>query len=330
MCVARQACLLLFWVLTGWAVAQTNLPVASPMMRSLPPVPPPMPPPAKSPLGFFRELLSQTPPERAAMLAGKSEVQRQQLEAKIKEYSALAPEEREVRLRVLELRWHLLPLMRLPPADRTAALADLEAEIRQLVESRLQQWDLLPPDLQKEVLENESMNSYFTRLDRQSPAEQQRAITSLPPGKRAQWEEQLARWRSVPPEQREKVFSRFNRFLELTESEKSKALNTLTKQERTKTEAALQILEKLPVAQRHRYLQGVWNFSNLTPAQRAAFLQNAERWQAMPPEERQAWRQLNSNLPPLPPGMNEPPLPPEFKENASAVPLPPGPIQQTN
>ncbi len=80
-----------------------------------------MPPP--SPIDHFRHLLALPPPQREAALANKTPVVRQQILAKVNEYAALDPTERELRLRATELRWYLIPLMRAAPGDREAQLA---------------------------------------------------------------------------------------------------------------------------------------------------------------------------------------------------------------
>jgi hypothetical protein len=51
----------------------------------------------------------------------------------------------------------------------------------------------------------------------------------------------------------------------------------------------------------------------MSPADRAEFLKNAERWAQMSPQERQAWRDVVSNVPlwpPLPTALIKPPMPP--------------------
>ena len=78
---------------------------------------PPLPKSA-SPIGYFRELLVMTHSEREAELAGWPEGRRAQLRVKITEYATMSATERELRLRAPELRFFLLPLMRLTPEER--------------------------------------------------------------------------------------------------------------------------------------------------------------------------------------------------------------------
>ena len=54
--------------------------------------------------------------------------------AKVREYQALDPDERELRLRATELRWYLMPLLREPPTNRAARLAQVPEDLRELVQ----------------------------------------------------------------------------------------------------------------------------------------------------------------------------------------------------
>src|SRR5262245_28343087 len=100
----------------------------------------PEPPSPKSPIESFRNLLKMDETARQKLLAEKSPQYRQNLEAKLKEYLVLPPDERELRLKLVELRWYLTPLMRLPPSQRAASLALVPAADRPLIEDRLKQW----------------------------------------------------------------------------------------------------------------------------------------------------------------------------------------------
>ena len=285
----------------GWLLAQT---VTSPMPPASGAAPiPPFPPPPKSRLEYFRELLAQTPAEREKALADKPAPQRKHLAAKITEYEALTPGEREVRLRVLELREYLLPLMTSAATNRLELLSRIPLDYRALVESRLQQWDILPPPLRQQILENDLMRNYFARWDSSSAEEQQRFLRSLPAAQREKLELEMARSRDLPSEQRATLSTRFNQFFELTETEKQKTLHMLPIEERRQTQQALQRVEKLPEDQRRRYLESLRKYSDLDPGQRRQFLINVERWKSMSPAERQNWRALVAKLPPVPPPM---------------------------
>ena len=147
--------------------AETVAPVPAPQKLfsgptnlSLPPLPH-----LKSPVDLFRELLAMTPAERENYLTNRPPEIRARILAKVREYEALDPNERELRLRATELRWYLLPLLRESPTNRAAQLAAIPDDLQPLVKNRLRQWDILPPTLQAEFLESERTLRYFTHVD---------------------------------------------------------------------------------------------------------------------------------------------------------------------
>ena len=268
--------------------------------------PPPLPTFTKpAPVQFFRQLLAVTGAQREELLGRYPESVRERLAAKLKEYSDLPAEERELRLQTTELRWYLLQLMRVPAANRTAQLATLPAAQQRLVADRLQQWDQLPVAEQQEVLEYESTLQYFVP---------QAGVTAPhaaapPPG--AQTEEiarKLAAWNALPPARREQLNERFERFFQLTDTERNRTLQAWSGPERALMEKSLQSFAQLPAEQREQCVRAFSRFASLSSAERGEFLRNAERWQEMPAGERQAWRNLVRRLP-HPPPAPPPPLP---------------------
>ena len=59
----------------------------------------------ESPVYFFRQLLAMTPQEREDYLTNRPPEIHERILAKVHEYLALEPDERELRLRATELRW---------------------------------------------------------------------------------------------------------------------------------------------------------------------------------------------------------------------------------
>src|SRR6266550_3613130 len=116
---------------------------------------PPSLPVAKCPVDYFRELLAMNLAERKQALTNRSPESRRQIFMKLRQYEALKPAEQKLRLKVTELRWYLFPLLRAPATNRQEQLAAIPVETRQLVEDRLQLWDMVPSELQKELLDNE-------------------------------------------------------------------------------------------------------------------------------------------------------------------------------
>ena len=289
------------------------------------PAPPPVP---KSRVAYFRDLLAMGPVELSKALRGLPENQRNALQAKLREYAALTPTEREARLRATELRWYLRPLMNAPSDRRADQVASVPVEYRTLVEDRLRQWDALPHETQKEVLENEWTLPYFLRLQSASLSEREDALRDFSPGQRQKLERQLAFWQALPLEHRQRMGEYFRQFFELSAKEKEKTLNTLSDAERQEMEKTLQAFESLPPAQRRACINSFQKFASMSPPERAQFLKNAGRWKEMSAGERQTWRMLVAKLPPLPPGFGEPPIPqvPKRKPGAPS----PGAVSLTN
>lgn len=261
--------------------------------KIIPQVVPLMPPVprAASPVTFFRELLAMSPEERINSLTNRPPVVRERILAKVTEYLALDPDERELRLCATELRWYLLPLLRTSPTNYEAQLAQVPDDLRPLVKSRLQQWQILPPPLQQEFLNNDSALHYFTHVEPTNNVASE----------------------DVAGAQRQKIADQFNQFLELTPAEKEKTLNALSDAERAQMEKTLQSFEQLPPSQRSECMRNFTKFAEMSPQERAEFLKNARLWAQMSPKERQTWRDLVVHVPlwpPLPPSVLAPPLPP--------------------
>src|SRR5438876_790859 len=293
----------------------------------------PFPPLPKPQVTYFRELLAFSPAELDRALAKIAEPGRRRLQAKLQEYAALSPDQREARLRATELRWYLAPLMRTPPTNRVAQLALLPDDYRTMVEERLKIWDLLTPETQREVQESEWTIRWLEQLRSASASQKASMTNDLPLPQREKLEQQLASWLALPPGQRERMCNRFQQFFELSPREKEKILSAFPDAERGGMDKTLHAFEKLPTEQRSLCVSSFRNFANMTPEARAQFLKKAERWKELPPDDRQTWRTLVTKLPPLPPGFGKPPLPPGFQEQKSGPTTPPpprAPINSTN
>lgn len=238
-----------------------------------------LPPQTPSPVAFFRNLLAMSPKERAEFLTNRPPEMRARIVAKIHEYQILNPDERELRLSATELRWYLTPLLSLAPTNRAERVAQVPENLRPLVQDRLQQWDILPPPLQREFLENDRALHYFARL--------------VPPG--------TVTTNDLSDAQRQKIAAQFNEFFELTPGEKEKTLKTLSAAEQAQMEKTLQSFEHLPPPQRLVCLRNYAKFAGMSVTERAEFLKNAEHWSQMSPAERQTWRDLVAHVPEWPP-----------------------------
>jgi len=271
---------------------------------------PPIPPAPKPPVDLFRSLLTMTPQERREFLAKRSPEAQKLILAKIHEYEGLTPEMRELRLRVTELRWYLLPLLNTAAADRASRLNTVPAALRELVETRLNEWDKLNPEIQKQFLENESTLRFYFELAARTPAQLGERATNTISHEALQ--EGIQRWQALTDEQRQDVVHHFRQFLDLTPVEKEKTLRTLSGVERAQIEKTLDTFRGLTPSQRVQCVHSFAKFASFSPEERQQFLQNADRWERMSPTDRQALRNLVSNLqnlPPLPPGLGLPPVP---------------------
>lgn len=271
--------------LPAWA--ETNSPAAARLAAILTNSASPPLPPLKSPVDSFRALLLMPAVEQQELLAVRPPEIRDRILEKILEYQSLTPEERELRLQATELRWYLVPLLNVPATNRAAHLARIPQPTRELVETRLQHWTLLPPPLRQLLLTNQAAVPYLTYGDGVNHASPRPA-------------EALRR----------RMQQTVERYFELTQHEKEKTLGNFSEVERQQMEKTLAAFEELTPAQRARCVRSYAKFAAMNPEERQEFLKSAERWGRMSPSEREAWRELVRRarlLPPLP----YPPPPPQ-------------------
>ncbi len=307
------------WLIFGPAGALAAFPLFAGTATN---VPPPIklvsassnrvPPHQTAPVEFFRALLVMQPEEREQQLAIYPPPIQERLLAKIQEYEGLGPNERELRLRATELRWYLLPLLRESPTNLTAQLAQVPDDLRDLVQTRLEQWKILPQPLQQEFLDNERVLRYFAHVDSTNGTPAPGEWGRTPP------DSDLARWQALPEDQRKRIAAQVDNFFKLTPDERQETLNTLSDVEREQMEKTLQAFGNLSAAQRTECIRAFTKFASMNAAEKQEFLKNAERWSQMSPDERQTWRDLVANVP------NWPPLPPmaESAPQSDSAPLP--------
>ena len=263
---------------------------------------PPLPPPPKSPIQFFRELLGASAADRDKLLEDKSPEHRQVIQKSLRVYDVLAADEREVRVRTMELRYYFNFALRGPATNRSERVKALPDLYRQPVTGRLAYWDKLSLDVQKQLLEHELV----LRL---SGTRTNVAITGL--------SSNMYQWQSLPDSRRRQIEESFARIFEMTDAERAAAMDAAARQytpaEREQMEVAMTKFRALPKDQRDRALGGFQRFTQLSAEEKRQFLRSAELWEKMSPAERQKWRELVAKLPPMPPvppGFGEPPMPP--------------------
>lgn len=311
--------------LLAWLGLETALGASGQTNRPAPPAPVP-PAVAASPVAEFRRLLQMSAAQREAELAAMPPAKQKlaaALRVKLREYANLPPAECEARLRVLDLRWYLLPAMQTDPAQRPARLAAMPADLRPFVEERLEQWDALPRAQQKELLENEPILRQLLGLAAAPPNERAATLAQWGTDQRQFLQESLQRWQLLSGEQRQRMTEQFQRFFNLSAPERAKTLHAFSETDRRQMESTLRAFEKLAPEKRRACLEAFGRFATLSEEDRNEFLQNASRWQAMTPAERQTWRSLVLRVPPLPPSFARvppaPPLPPPPKNPPEPV-----------
>ena len=243
----------------------------------------------ESPVNFFRKLLAMTPTERENFLTNRPPEVRKRILAKVEEYLILPPEYREIRLRATELRWWLTPMLSMSPAARERRLAEAPEDLRPLLQSRLEQWIILPAEIQDQLLASDRASRYFTLM----PSKKQPTTLSS---------------------EQEKFARTFNQLFELTPEEKDQLLNLLSDDERAEMKDALEDFKQLSPEQRETCVRNYARFVGMSADERSEFLKNAEQWSKLSPEEREQWRNLVQQVPIWPVG---------WSPNQS-LPVPPG------
>src|SRR6185503_6375869 len=251
---------------------------------------------------YFRRLLDSPAAEREQLLASKSPEQRRVLTNSVRIYLDLSPDERESRLRAIELRFYLSPLLRLPATNRALIFQTVPETFRPLVQERLDYWDGLSPEMRQQLLDSD-------RLIRVGPS----AILMSPPPNRSvrgyssnqldAMDAAARQWHLYPSAKREEIVETFRRLYQVTPQEKNKTLSLLplTEAERAQIEKSLEKFFKLNSVEQKLVVKSFTKFATLSPEERRQFLRNAEAWQKMSTEDRERWRYLVNNLPPLPP-----------------------------
>lgn len=307
--------------LAGWLAALLvaglrggETPLALPPRPPTLPELPPRPPPPTSPVDRFRQLLEMPAAEREAFLAARPPEKREYLRARLAEFEALATEERELRLHLLNLRFYLLPLLRLEPAQRDDALLQVPAVYRPLVADRLATWDRLPADQREAWLAGGALLVSQPLLNEGAAVAPPTANRSAPAATGDPQSRDLARWQALSAAERARIARQLAAFLAFSAEEQQRVLGRLEASQREAAQRLVRVLESQSPAERAKSLEALQRLANLSPEQRQRFLQNAVRWHALSDAEKEAWRRLHSLLPPRPPEL--PPTPPR----ATALP----------
>jgi len=263
-----------------------------------------MPTQASSPIDFFRQLITAKPEEREKLLkrrAPDSPELRKALEKHALKYQDLPAAERELRLRNMELRYHLTSLLQTATSNRTERLKLVPDRDRPLVEYRLKQWDGYSAEQQAEVLRDERLTREIIGAGIPRIPPNPALLTGQASNQAVRIEKEIIHWQLIPGARRDEIQ---RRFFELTDAEIAREkLQTLrlSEQERQLMEQTLARFKRLTPSQRNSCVTNFIIFASLSPAERREFLVNAGEWQKMKAGDREAWRRLVSKVPPLPP-----------------------------
>jgi hypothetical protein len=217
----------------------------------------------------FRELLTMKPAEREQYFTNRPPQVREQLEQKIHEYEAMTPDVREARLRATQLHWYLSRFIPVPASNATFQLSAVPDGYRAFVSNRLSQFQLLPPALRQDVLAHPTTAGYFLGRAATNAAGAPPPPPALPAP--------LATIGKLTAEQREKLFSNFARFFDLPAEQKQVVLARLAPADRSRVQAVLAAIERLPADQRVRGLQSISLLFTMTDDQQRELLRSAAR-----------------------------------------------------
>ncbi len=246
----------------------------------------------QSPVDFFRQLLAMSPAERNNSLTNRPPESRARILAKVREYQALDPDERELRLRATDLRWYLTPLLQHAAGGTRGAPgagAGGFARTRPVAAG--------------------AMGSSAAAVAAGISGERPDAALFRP-----RRNDQFSR---SPARNSRKLPTSSTSFLNSRRRKNSRRSSTLSEAERAQMEKTLQSFEKLPPRQRYLCVRNYAKFAGMSAGERAEFLKNAENWSKMSPKERQAWRDLVDHVPHWPP-MPPPIVPPNLIPHATA------------
>ncbi|MBG86227.1 MAG: hypothetical protein CMO80_04925 [Verrucomicrobiales bacterium] len=257
----------------------------------LPAIPVPVPEQA-SPVKLFRDLLAKSPGERDAYLVKQTPKVQSFIRQRLARYEAMSPEVREMKLQTTELRFFLRPQLTTNPAQRQIMLATTPPQHRETIRQRIERWDALAPELQQQIIKNESMLNMILRVG--DPAE---GVTGQVPGKSR---EELTAWNSLPHGDRLEMLDKFRSFFEFNVLEKERIIASLPEYQRNKITGTISALQNLSPEQRAACLKALQRFGSMTVARQQRFFRNADAWAKITPEEKRAWRLVVREAPPLP------------------------------
>lgn len=297
-CVVRILWITGFCILGNWWSYSQVLPVLTTTNETHSSVPLPIiaPPPGE----VFRSIMEMKEDERELYLKDKSLAEQRYIKEKIAEFLNLNPFEREVKFRVWNLRYYFGIVAQIPIQARVQWLNQIPEPYRSALEERLKEWDLLSEDIKKEIISNSRLLEFLV------PAFNEPPLPPLPNTKlllvNQDLEKELAHWKELSTEHRQKILDKFRELLTLRVQE----IADLIKQTHPHMEKLKSLLIKisdLPDPEKTNCLKALEHFLQMNVEEQEKFLKKAEFWMSLTPQQRQAWKKLLSDIPmpPLPP-----------------------------
>lgn len=291
----RFTILLLIGCMRAFVAVEAAEAAPAPIPAIMPPIPP-------SPIEDFRRWLQMGPDEREQALAGYPPNKQQVLREKLQEYETMRPEQRDARLRALELRWYLQPLMSRPSAQRGDYQSMIPARLHEAIQERLRHWDALSEETRREILADEHKlelaTGYFAQVRRSPTAP---PLPPLLPPHPASLDSNLNHWSTASAASRERMTGHLANFFAMAPDEQRRALFQLSAPEREEMQKTLEAFARLSPKDRRECVESFQRLATMNSQERARFLRNAARWRQLTPDERAAWREMVVKLPPMPP-----------------------------
>ncbi|MBL9174098.1 MAG: DUF3106 domain-containing protein [Verrucomicrobiales bacterium] len=169
-------------------------------------------------------------------------------------------------------------LLAASPAGREAMLTNRTTAARRLIESKLQEFEVLPPDQRELRLRVAELQFYLSPLLRSAPEGRARLLGAAPVEVRPLLEERLRAWEALPADRRkdlldsESMLSRFVRLQVADPAALTQALQAVPDERRAEVEAQFLRWRELTPGERSRRTAEFQRFFELRPGEQQKVL----------------------------------------------------------
>jgi hypothetical protein len=263
-----------------------------------------IPSPDQSPVTHLRRLLKAEPSERERLLQQHAASKRSFWERKINQYQAMDAGEQQRRLQEAQWHWYLMLVMRAPDPLRARLVEQIPIEDRPLIQDRLQAWQAMPEDLQRDILLHLPALQYFARFAALKPAEQQQALAQGQPVA-------TQGWQSLDQPRQRSLFQTYQSFIGLEAQQQRQVLARIPIPQRMSLQERLVGMDHLSPELRRRCLEALDALKQMNAQEQVRFRQTALQWKDLSGDAMDAVRQVATRIPPLPPvrQRKQPPIP---------------------